>query len=361
MLTLRHNGKNLKNFQNARVLRDIEQLCGVFSFTSTADDENLFPVRGGDEVEILADDITLLTGYVDAPDMTYSLTLHSINITGRDKLQDLVDDTIVKPVEFSGIGLVTIIKTVLADLGINVDVINKAGKIENFSDSGKESSGVGQNAFEFLESFARMRQIFLTSDFESNVVLLRGNPGEFKTKFQHIKNGDDNNIKKARFRDNISGRFYKYIVEAQLDLYFQDENVTAEDAASQLGRAFDTQIRKSRVLVMNAEETANSETAQARAEWEANIRRARSFMYTATLAGHSEKGELWDFNKTGEIIDTFADLNGEFLCKQVEYLYSIEGGSTTNLIFTYKDAYTLQAEQAQREINQGGQGEGFFG
>jgi len=359
MLTLRHNGNNLTNFKSARVLRDIEQLCGTFSFTSTANEDNLFPVRGGDEVEVLADGMPLLSGYVDIPDMKYSLTKHDIKISGRDKLSDLADSTIAKPVEFSpGIGIVTIAETVLADLGINVKVINKAGTIKNFSDTEKESSGVGENAFSFVESFARKRQILLTSDFESNLVLLRGNPGTLP-KLQHIVPGDDNNVKSARFRENIKERYYKYIVQAQLDPYFQDVDMSAEDMASQVGRAFDNSVRKSRVLELISEESSNSETATERAIWEANIRRARSFMYTATVAGHSVNGKIWDYNNLSEIVDSFADLNGQFLCRQAEYLYDI-GGSTTNLIYTYKDAFTLQAEQAQREASQGNQGEGFF-
>jgi len=373
-LSIRVNGKPFTHFQNATVMRSIESLCGRFTLTSSADDNELFPVLAGDAVEILADDVTILTGFVDKSGGSYDDKSHQITVNGRDRLSDLVDSTVARAVEFSpNIGLESIVKHVLRDLGIDVEVINNAGKIENFTETEIQSEGIGQNAFQFLESLARKRQVLLTSDFKSNIVLIRGNTGKIKTPLKHIKggqrtgqrgrlttSGDDNNIKSAQWDYDLSNRFNKYTVQAQLVTTFLGAGTTPEDAVTQSGSATDDQIRKTRVLEINSEENADASTAGLRAIWEANIRRARSFSYFCTVQGHSVDGAPWDFNKLVHVSDVFADLSSEFLIKQVDFSYNKTKGSSSKIGITYKDAFTLQAEQDARESSQGDQGDSFF-
>ena len=94
-------------------------------------------------------------------------------------------------------------------------------------------------------------------------------------------------------------------------------------------------------------------------EWEANIRRARSLEYTAVVQGHNVGGTLWKPNVLVPIDDDFSDIQATMLLKSVRFESTLQTGNVTTLTFTYKDAFTLQAQQDEREANTNNTGFGF--
>ena len=98
-----------------------------------------------------------------------------------------------------------------------------------------------------------------------------------------------------------------------------------------------------------------------RATWEANIRRARSFEYEATVQGHSRnaQGDIWRVNQLVRVLDQFAGIDAILLIKKVSFESSLNSGNTTKLCMVVKDAYSLQAEQDAREARANTQGDKF--
>lgn len=359
MILLRLNGENYTNFDSVAVFRSMETVSGAFSFSSSANNDNLFPVKKGDAVQVIVDGIQVINGHVERVSVNYSDSDHKITITGRDKLGDLIDSSVFGTKEFTGnISLVDVARNILQGIGLTgVDVIDQTGGVRPFDETDITSAEVGQNAFEFLELYARKRQVLLTTDGIGNLVLARASTVVFPGKLRNVVDSNENNIIDATLDTDDTQRFYKYVAQSQLNPY--DLDIGAADVSSQNGQATDSAIRKSRILEFNAEESQDSFTGEDRAKWESNIRRARSISYSPRVQGHNVSGKIWTPNTLVEIEDQFSDINATMLIRALSYEQSIDRGSTTRLDLTYKDAYTLQAEQDAREATTNNQGFGF--
>ena len=358
-LSVKIQGKRLTTFQNASVIADIGAVTRGFSLTSTAEADNLFPIKVKDIVEIDADGIPILKGYAEALTGSYSRNSHKIKVSGRSLLCDLVDSTVPTQTEYFESELEKICKEVMTGIGLTPTVINNAGKIDAFDDI--SSAKIGQRAFQFLESFSRKRQVLLTTDGFDGLVLDRAGRNRSPINLKHLINSNTNNILRSEFELNHRERYNKYSVKSELNPAFQNVNISPSDIADQGDTFFDPDIRSTRQFELEAEESMDEFTALDRAKWEANLRKAKSFSYTATVQGHSEKGQLWLPNTLVNIVDEMADVKGFLLIKGVSYNYSLREGSTTQLRMTYPNAYTLELEQTQREAIAQSEGDGFLG
>lgn len=354
MLTIRLNGAEYTNFTEARVFWSMESAASAFSFTSSANEVSAFPLRVGDIVEVRADSAPVLTGYIEKLTVVYDARMHRIAVSGRSLLCDMIDSTVKTRKEFSGgTSLVSIARAVLDDLGMSkVEVVDASGGVDPFDESEITSARVGdQTAFEFLESFARKRQVLINTSPSGSLVLSRGGAaGPAPIQLRNYVSSDVNNILSAEMSLDHVDRYNSYVVKSQLNPVFLGLGISAKNISDdQLGAATDTQIRASRYYEMQAEESSDAMTSAERAAWECNIRRARSMSYKATVQGHTFDGALVHPNMIVDVIDELCDLASKLLVKSVEMVYTLDGGSLTTMDCTYKDAYTLQAEQSQRD------------
>ena len=360
-LKVRVNGQDFTNFIGAAVARSMETAVTALTFTSTADIDNLFPIKNDDKVEILADGITICVGFVEDVSVNYDASSHTITIKGRSLLADFVDSTVGEIKEFEGqVNLEDIIRTVLDSLTLtNIKIINEAGKIENFSASDITSAETGQNAFDFVELYARKRQVLITTNGDGNLVIARAGEITLPARLKHIVGANDNNILSATLRDNKADLFNRYTANSQLNPVNLKPGSNAKHISDQAASRFDTFNRKSRVYEFNAEESSESFTLHDRAGWEANIRRARAKTYTAKVQGHSAGGVVWEPNRLHRVDDEYTATHAKLLLKSVTYNYDLSGGSTTMLGFTNRFAYTLKVQQTAREANTNEFGEDF--
>ena len=361
-MTIKLNGIEYTNWKSATVTRSFETVAGGFSFVSTANENSVFPVKRGDRVQISIDENDVIDGYIEKITGAYSQDSHEINVAGRDKTCDLIDSSVKTIKEFTGaVSIIDIIRNVLNSLGLsNISVIDSTGGIQNFKNTDISSAEVGKNAFEFCELYARKRQVFLTSDGNGNIKISRATLNVAPVKLQNIINGKDNNIKSASFSFDDTGRYGTYEIQSQLNPYFLGAGDTPNNVVGQNGSARDGYIRSTRYLELNAEESSESQTCAERAAWEANIRRARSLTYQPIIPGHSLNGFLIEPNLLIEVNDEFADIQATLFVRSVTYNQSAIGGSTTVIDMTYREAYTLQAEQDARDLNINKQGSGFL-
>lgn len=360
-LKVRLNGQDYTDFIGAAVARSMETAATAFTFTSTANPDNLFPIKNGDKVEILADGETVCIGFVEDISVSYDAASHTITIKGRSLLADLVDSTVGEIKEFEGqVNFEDIIRTVLDSLTlIDIKIINKAGKIENFSASDITSAETGQNAFDFLELYARKRQVLITTNGSGNLVIARAGQITSLARLKHMVGANDNNVLSATLRDNKADLFNRYTANSQLNPVNLKPGSNAKHITDQASSRFDTFIRKSRVFEFNAEESSDAFTLHDRAGWEANIRRARAKTYTAKVQGHSAGGVVWEPNRLHRVDDDFTETHAKLLLKSVTYNYDLSGGSSTMLGFTNKFAYTLKVQQTARDASTNEFGEDF--
>lgn len=349
-LAIKINGQPYVNFNAATVYLTVTAVARAFSFTSTADSENSFPVKIGDEVFITADGIDVLEGFVELLEVNYDAFSHSIRVGGRSRLADLVDSTVPKQFEIDGTSLQSIAANVMSSIELEPLVDNQAGSIRNF-EGDITSAEVGQNAMEFLERYSRKRQVLLTSDGKRTLVLARAGTSRAPAALKNVVGANDNNVLRSTLSLDYSDIFYHYLVHAQLNTSVLDFLRDPKDVSDQPGEIFDNDIRKTRKLEMNAEESMDSFSSRDRAAWERNIRLGHAYIYSAVVVGNSHNGILWLPNTKIKILDEFANVDDELLIRDVRYNFDLNGGSTTELTMIKAKAFTLEIEQSQREAN----------
>lgn len=358
-LSVEINGIKYQYFTSATVNASVATVARGFSFVSTANEKNNFPIKIGDRVKVYADNIHILTGYVETLDISYDSTSHQIRVGGRSLLADFIDSTVPTQFEITGTTLQDIAKALFSQLGLSSKISNQAGSIRNFKDE-ITSAKIGQNALEFLESYSRKRQVLLTSAGDDTLILARSGTSYAPTSLKNVVNSNDNNILRARLGIDNTTRFYKYSVKSQLNLSIPGISVSAETASDQGAVVYDKTIRSTRHLEINAEESSDSFSAYDRALWEKNIRRGNSRQYSATISGNSFNGSLWLPNTLVRVKDDFAQVDSTMLIKDVEYNFDLYDGSTTTLTLINKKAFTLELEQSQREANAEKEGNEFL-
>lgn len=363
MITLEVNGNRFDGFTDISVFRSVETISGSFSFSATNDDVISFPIKAGDACRVLIKNESVINGFVESLQVSYDAGTHSIAVSGRDKTADVIDSSVIGKKEFVGpISLKNIIEATLSDNGITgIDVINKAGSIESFKEGEFFSAEIGASAFEFMEKYARKRQVLLTTDGEGNIILARAGTDIAIITLQNIKGGTENNILSANVNYDFTQRFNKYTMESQLNpsAFSFGADVDNANVVNQSGTDTDNKIRKSRQLRIMSGSSDSSGDLGNLATWHANLRRARSTDYSVVVQGfHQDEAQtrIWIPNQLVQIVDEFADVSATLLISSVEYNFNLTTGSITTISLVDKDAYTLEANisNAEERVNEKG-------
>lgn len=359
MITLQVNGIDYSNFTSAMVSKSLDELSGQFEFYARTDSKQVFPFAAGDECTVNVDDELFLTGFIEILHSSYDDSSHEVTIAGRDRLADLIDSTVGEDVEIKGgLSLKSVIEKIISTLGTDITVEDDVGDLQNFSEDEKISIEIGTSYFDACEQYARKRQVLLTGTPEGNIRITRGGTEESGFSLINSKTlGNTSNIKSASFTQDFSGRFNTYNVRSALNLTtlnFGGET-SVENIASSAGDAVDTDIRSTRVLNMLAEKASSKQQSKERAVWQANINRARSLSYSATVFQHSNinNGQVWSLNTLVSVDDDFSGCHGKLLLSSIRFVTSVEDGNVTDLGFVNKDAYQLEASEpvAQKQTN----------
>jgi len=345
-IILEVDNKKYLGFTNISVAKSMENASGTFSFNATSEKAIDFPIKGGSFCRVLVNKKPVITGFIEKISGNYSESNHQLVINGRDKTADLIDSTLQSNIEFpAAISLEGIIQAVFNDIGITeIKIINKVGDIPVFAKNELVSGSVDDNAFEFIEKYCRKRQVLITTDGNGDIVLTRASKEAVKVLLINKKNGKNNNIKSASWEYDDSERFSKITVRSQANPSI-DDSTTKKKIVNRLGTASDKNIRQSRKLVLVAENSQDDTTAEQRAKWEINIRRARGLRYSCTVQGFNIDGtnnEIWQPNLLVKVIDDFAGIDNYMLIKEVNYQNDEEEGEITALSLVNREAYTLE-------------------
>jgi len=350
-LILEVNKVKYEGFLDAYAEISMDTIFGSFSFSATSETGKNFPIRNGSSVKILVNDIPVITGYAERLEVNYDSDRHFIRISGRDKTADLVDSTLYDSLELNTpLSLQRVIQTVLSRLGItDIKVINNAGAIRLFETSELISGSAENNAFEFIERYARKRQVLLSTDGLGNIVLNRASKDLLPIVLQNIAGDNNNNIFSAIVRYDTMNRFNKIKVYSQ-DNYSVTEADPNSDSVNRKGISTDNEIRAGRRRAVISEFSGDDFTNRDRAIWEVNIRRARGFVYEAIIPGfniNETSKDIWTPNKLIKVQDDFCDVSSQLLIRKVKYQLDESNGEITTLTMSPRDAYTLQANLDQ--------------
>lgn len=368
-MELEVNGTRYSRFTEASAFISLDTIARSFSFTAVSTEGLPLPFKGGEACRVIVDGEPVLTGFIEVVNVEYDSSSHSITVEGRGKTGDLVDSSLLGKEFSSSISLKKIIEEVLSEIDLDIEVFDNTD-IEDFNPAedkiGREPA---ENAFGYIEKLARKRQVLLTSDADGNVVITRSEPTPINVNLQNIVGSDENNIISASASYDNTNRFRFYVGQAQqntaslsfgggevnlLDIVgpgadIEDSNTEGgseiQQAVEKLGET-DPDVRKSRAHVYIAEKASGVDQIKLRSIWEANIRRTRSQLYSATINGYRTKeGELWSFNKLISIVDSFADINAQMLINSVAFKFGISEGRETTLGFVAKNSYQVSLDE----------------
>lgn len=361
---IRVNGQPFTLWVSATVRRSIDANAGVFRFTNSSTvPQKDYPVKTGDFVEILISGVRKLAGFVDDNSGTQDEDSHTLEISGRDNIQDLIDSSVPDDAKVTE-GPVTLKKLcekVISSIGAKIKVIEAVTGLAAFSSDDLQAAGSGDTCMGFLVSFARKRQVYLVPDGSGNLVIFRPDKSnKSSSPLLHQINGVTNNVTGYSFKRSQQNRFNEYLCRSQDNFGFDPFGDYAGEGTDRKDSVKDGQIRASRYLEIQAEESMNDAECKDRAAEESNVRRAAGTRYTATVAGVTQSdGTVWDFGQFVDIIDDFADVSGEFLIKTVEYAIDIRRGSRTSLVTVPPDAYQVTAEPPAESSRAAQTGTGF--
>lgn len=351
-ITIQVGGVEYGLFTNALVSIRLDALSNTFSFSATSNQAQLLPFRLGEACQVLVDGDPVVTGFIELINVDGDSSTHTIDIQGRDKTGDLLDSGIASlPDLRPPISLSDICKRVIAHIGSDIAVVSEFAPPPFTKAEDLAAPEPGQNAFEFLEGKARKRQVLLTSNGTGDLVITRSSGAEVDATILHRVDDNDNNVIRYSTSYDSTGRFNIYKFVSQLNPIALINAGTSSNAqiVNQTAQSTDNAVRAGRQYVLVAENASSSSDQKERADWEANIRKARGNVYSATVHGfRNQSGELWGVNQLVQVIDDYADIDSRMLVNSVQFSVDPEQdgeGSQTVLSCVEKNAYTLELEE----------------
>jgi len=350
-MKLEVNGIEYEHFTSASAEIRLDALSNTFSFTAVSTNDEPLPFQGGEPCRVIVDDQAVVTGSIEIVSGSHDGNTHTISIQGRDKTGDLLDSNISSLSDLKEtITLKAIIEKVLKNIDLTLNVIDEAGPDPFNPAEDIQAPESGDNAFEFLEALARKRQVLLTSNGDGDIVISESPGGDSGGILQNIIGANDNNILAASYSYDRTGRFNIYKMSSGMNpISLNNAGTTSiSSLVNQSGIITDAQIRAGRQLVLVSEGSFSDTQDDKRAIWEANIRKARGRVYSATVQGYRpdpDSAFLWNVNELVTVVDNFAQINAQMLINTVAFGFDLQGGKTTTLSMIEKNSYQLTLEE----------------
>lgn len=317
-------------WRSLSIRRSIESAVGVCTVTGVKGSKILG--KPGDRLRVQYGGENILVGFIDKRKVTVSEGGTSLSYSGRDRTADLVDSSFRDwPAEWFEASLLQIARDLALPLGIRV--LDDAQADEPFP---VFAFNPGEKGFEAIERACRLRGVLVETTPEGHLRLFRP---EHQRAEGRLVEGE--NVLSFNLEEDHSERFSRYTVLAQSqtsDFLEPADSLSIEESAT------DPAIRDRRSTVIIAEGGVDTQTARARAQWEAAVRAARSSSVNVGVQGWSQvgSGRPW---RAGEIVH--ADLpsiafKGDLLVTAVELSFGESTGATAALELSRPDAFVPQ-------------------
>jgi prophage tail gpP-like protein len=374
MLQLRINGTVYSGFTTARATKTMAALCGSFEFsTSGGDNITLITqdIKLFDLVEIYADEVKIMTGYVEVLDVSYSADSYSVVISGREKTCDVVDTRISTSfVNTETKTYLDLITQAFKVAGFSIPSTNVINVVDNsttatnaFSRTDFQISGDGQSLYDFLNLYAQKQFIVLTTDENGDIVLTNSGSEISGYDIINFKGVDvKNNIYKATVNYNVSQLFntYQYRCNPNFVDVFDQGATSAEQSTIVYTSQADDSVRVGRTYIDIDNEIYTLAKLKDRVAWKMQTAQANARKYSVTLNGHTFEQKLEPTNinsfldtpslvkplKINQLINVNDQICGIDEIMLIETLvYSMnESGNTLDITLVNRNAYTLQIE-----------------
>jgi prophage tail gpP-like protein len=358
------NGQPLAVWTKVSVNLAFGKASNVAKVTLTEKPSDPFPAQLNDKAVVIINGEPVVTGYVDDVDGSHDFGNHEINITVRDKTQDLIESTIGPKQEYKPpISLKDVASGTLKKMGLSdIKVVDNVCP-EQFRPSEKVGGSIDTFGHDFLKNWANKRQVVLGTDGKGNLTIDRNQkkrgPGML---FKSFEDSPVNNVLSAQYKNSTKKRANKHSAAGQKSQTDRDWETKPKGVAEgqagpmsqNIGDAFDTAMRPTRKIHYRGRQAIEGKTPKDAAAWKSNLARADGVTYEATVQGFNQvPGVLW---RPGFIIPVRDDhflLADDMFIKSVTLEKTWKGGSTTKISCTVKDAYTKDASEQPKSGGRG--------
>jgi prophage tail gpP-like protein len=332
VLELLAGGRSHAGWESVRVTRSMEHGAGSFSLAVSERWPGLSvdrQVRPGESCEITIGGETVITGYVDEVEASIDSSSHTVSVAGRDSTADLIDCSAVrKSGQWRGLRIEQIAAELAAPFGVRVRAdVNTGQALTSFA------LQEGETVFEAITRAARIRALLVISDGTGGLLITRAGNARVATPLELGVN-----LLRCSVTADWKDRYRDYLLKGQAP---GSDYFNGSAAAHVAAAASDGGMTRYRPLLITADSPDIGATLQQRAQWEVNIRAARSLTVKATVQGWRHPGGVWAPNALVNVLAEPLHLHAELLLVSAEFGLSDTEGSTTTLTLTRADAYTL--------------------
>ncbi len=363
------DGVPFDGWKKVTVSQAFDKATGECSLTISPLPDNPLPADVGSTAQVILAGRPVITGHVHEVTGSHGWGDHDIELSIRDKTQDMIDSTVGPGVEFKPpIQLKQVLEGTLQKMGLSgIKVIDKANP-EQFRKGGEVPvAAIDDTGFGYADQWARKRQVVLNTDGEGNLVIDRNRkqrgPGALIKMFE---DSPLNNVKKATYKNSDAGRHNETDCHAQkstndLDYWETrpkgDEPAQSNPLATKTGKAVDSSVRPERKLHYRARQGIEGKTPEQAAKWRTNLARARNYTYEAEVAGFEmAPGQLWWPGFIIPVRDDHFLISDELFIKEVTFTKDWDGGAVTQISLTAKDAYSESDEAPKSRTGKAGLG-----
>ncbi|MDM4768672.1 phage baseplate assembly protein [Solimonas sp. SE-A11] len=327
------NGMSYGGWTEIDVRVSVDCLANTFDLTVTEkwpkDGKPVEPrkIADGDRCEVQIDGETVITGWVDDVDPDHDARRRRLHISGRDATGDLVDcSAIHQGGQWESQTLTQIARDLCKPFGVKVLVQTDVGEVFPTWQI-QEGETVNDN----LQRAATQRGVLLFSDGLGNLVIGRASSERAPTALELGVNEVS-----ASGRRSQRERYSEYHIVGQQPM---GEEAGYDTSATEVAAiAKDPGVKRYRPLVIVAEDNVALGTAQARADWERNVRAGEAVTASIRVKGWRHAKGLWRPNRRVLVRDEWLRIDAEMYITAVNYLLS-EAGETAIVSFTLPAAF----------------------
>lgn len=357
------NGKRFDGWRGLSITRSVEAICAYYTFEFSdmwTADQVEWPLNAQDDVEVILDGNTVITGYIDVVSGELTDSARTYTVQGRDKTSDLIECSAPSPPKaYNSITFLNFCKALTKGMNINFTLgpgDYKKTPIETLAYHD------GDKIFDILDEYASQCSALLVPDGKGGLVITSRESGKSVDKII-----EGLNAKSFSYQRDYTDRFSDYRVQGKTSGKGKGKGKgwfnakTGSTSSRSLSTAKDLGVTRYRPLVISLEGNKTSEITENRAELEAVIRASKSLVVNCKVAGWTQSnGKVWTINETVQLVaprlgigNSYGD---EYLISETIFTLSDNGGSETELTLVPKDAFLRQKQIRKKKQDQKSKG-----
>jgi len=319
-ITLAANGKQYSAWESISVTASIAEAARSFSIELAEDDLTLIEdphwIAPGDHVDIFADGILILSGYVNEYKASFSATSHTVTVTGRSKAQDAIDCSIThKTGRFENLTVAQIASELASDIGLSITTDQTLAKIVKFQ------INQGETIFRAIDRLARIHGLAVMGVADGGMKITKASGDSYKT---HLQQGNAPLLAATATVSDVK-KFSQIEVKSQLSA---SKDRFGTRAAHEVSRVLDAAVKRFRPRVVIMESASSSAEAASRADWHARRMAGASTKIECECQGFHLGTELFEPNKRVYIESAMLKVDNEMLIESVVYSQDASGSKT---------------------------------